>query len=395
MAINRRPIRKKLTIKYLPIIVLTISLSLNVFCVLPYVGSYIYRIKEYFVPTKYFAKNVPDSIVISRVLEASITMDGIEFSCEQPKRGLVYDIHEFISPSKSTNLFNNYSKAFLYAGLSEYAVSYKDTAIISYLQSKLDSYVKDNKLVYHLQEVDQVPIGIAYLNLYKLTSEDKYLLVSNHIYKWLLTKKEKESNIIYYRFGSSNQFVDGLGMFVPFLVEYSKVTNDSTAYVIAKDNMVEYYKYGVDKETGIPSHGYNKYTHLKVGSANWGRGIGWYVLALAYMPEIDSSKLDNVLPTLSATQFPETSSAFDSSTALMFQLYLQSKGSRPYSIDFIKPYITQDGKVMRCSGDTYDFNNHSHIFGPAELANGLFLMLVSHNNYSNYAHRNHNTSAQL
>jgi hypothetical protein len=116
-----------------------------------------------------------------------------------------------------------------------------------------------------------------------------------------------------------------------------------------------------------------------VGSTNWGRGIGWYVLSLSYMQDIKNTALDKMLPMLQESQFPQSSTELDSSTALMFEIYMQCKGIHQHSINFIKPYITQEGKIMNCSGDTYDFNNHSRILGPAELTQGLFLLLVSHN----------------
>ena len=166
-------------------------------------------------------------------------------------------------------------------------------------------------------------------------------------------------------------------MYVPFLVEYSKLTGDTLANSIAYDNMKEFYKYGVDKETGIPSHGYNLKTHIKVGSSNWGRGIGWYILAASYLPEFTDEKIDENLPLISKTQFPQTSRNFDSSTALLFEIYMQNRGFHSRNIDFVKPYILQTGFVTECSGDTYDFNNHSYIFGSAEMTNGLLLMLAS------------------
>ena len=122
---------------------------------------------------------------------------------------------------------------------------------------------------------------------------------------------------------------------------------------------------------------YNLKTHIKVGSSNWGRGIGWYVLAATYLPEFTDEKIDNNLLLISKTQFPQTSRQFDSSTALLFELYTQDRGFNTRSIDFIKPYILQSGFVTECSGDTYDFNNHSYIFGSAEMTNGFFLMLAS------------------
>ena len=166
-------------------------------------------------------------------------------------------------------------------------------------------------------------------------------------------------------------------MIVPFLMEYFHVSQDSTALLMAIENVNEYRKYGCDETTGIPVHGYNKKTHIKVGSANWGRGIGWYLLGVAYTSHIQDSTLNKSVDLLNYSQFPLSSKKFDSSTALMFEIFKQSRNpNERRKLDFIKPYITQDGFIMECSGDTYDLNNYSHFYGPAELTNGLFLILI-------------------
>lgn len=101
-------------------------------------------------------------------------------------------------------------------------------------------------------------------------------------------------------------------------------------------------------------------------------------LLLHIYPHFFDSVLDKNLPAIGNSQFPLTSGAFDSSVALMFEIYMQKRGIHPHSLNFIKPYITTDGLVTNCSGDTYDFNNHSRTFTPAELTNGLFLLLAAY-----------------
>ena len=315
--------------------------------------------------------------VIKAVVKESIRMDGTAFSTELPKRGLIYDVGMYLRPPYKTKRFNDYAISFLYWGLSEYAMATENQEIIANLEDRVKLFTQSAGLTYELQEVDQVPIGNCFLNLYSITRKREYLDYSTVIYNWLMTRREPASNIIYYRKDCPNQFVDGLGMIVPFLVSYSKITGDSLAYQVAWDNLQEYYRYGVDKETGLPAHGYSKSTHVKVGSINWGRGFGWYVMAAAYLSEFKDNELDKHLKEIGYSQFPLTSPVFDSSAALMFELYLQRRGIHPVSIDFIKPYITKTGLVSNCSGDTYDFNNHSRIFSPAELTNGLFLIFIS------------------
>lgn len=353
------------------------SLSINLVCIIPYLGDYYDRVKININPPLFYNEESPDIEVINKVVEASMKMDGSHFSVSQPKRGLVYDVNQFFKQTSSAERINNYSISFLHAGLSEWAFKKEDTKVLEYFERKVAEFITNGKLNYEIEEVDQVPIGICFVNLYRMTDNKVYLNCAKAIYNWLINRRETDRNIIYYRKDSPNQFIDALGMYVPFLVEYSKLTDDTLAYNIAHDNMLAFFEYGVDKETGIPSHGYNLKTCIKVGSSNWGRGIGWYVLAASYLPEFSDVNLDKNLSLISQTQFPQTSRQFDSSTALLFEIYLQSRGFNSRSINFIKPYILQSGYVTECSGDTYDFNNHSYMFGSAEMTNGFFLMLAS------------------
>ena len=210
--------------------------------------------------------------------------------------------------------------AYLYAGLSYYALNCNDKEVIDFLLLKSNEFSSNGKLEYELTEVDQVPIGIMYINLYKISRNKEFLDVARSVFDYLNEKRINGSNLISYRAESANQFSDGVGMICPFLMEYFHATQDSTALMMANHNLNEFKKWGCDIATGIPTHGYNKETHIKVGSANWGRGIGWYLLAAAYMPHLDDPLLDK-------------------------------------SIELL---------------------NYSQFFGPAELTNGLFLILISH-----------------
>ena len=103
-------------------------------------------------------------------------MDGSQFSVSQPKRGLVYDINQFITPTPSVERTNNYSTSFLYAGLSEWSYKKNDTRVLEYLERKMDEFIINGKLNYELEEVDQVPIGICLINLYRITQNKDYLI---------------------------------------------------------------------------------------------------------------------------------------------------------------------------------------------------------------------------
>lgn len=323
-------------------------------------------------------------------------MDDSKFY-EKPKRGLVYDVHAFLNDMfwDEERIENNYDKAYRLAGMSYLALKTKDEHLWSYLKNSVEnSITKNGRLKYKLVIIDQVPIGLVFINLYRETKDRRYMLAAKHVYDFIKTQTGP-TGIIPYRKECPNQFVDGIGMTIPFLMEYYSVTKDSTALSLSHKNMSEYYEYGVDHETLIPAHGYNYREKIKVGSSNWGRGIGWWCLALSFCHNEDLlRKTAAIIKGLPMTQFPYSSPNVDSSSILFFELILQTAGEHPLNLDIIRSKlpILSSGEILRCSGDTYDFNNYSYSYSSSQLTQGLFCLICSQYCYENW---NNNASAPL
>nr|WP_245987199.1 hypothetical protein [Maribacter vaceletii] len=157
-------------------------------------------------------------------------------------------------------------------------------------------------------------------------------------------------------------------------------------------------KYGIDDSTHLPFHAININKKQGMGPNNWGRGMGWYMLALKsvinrnilqddeyidytdkvnlFLKEINSLKQDRIY-----TQFPGTSYSFDSSTSTMLMygenVLTPNKYSRKDILDIYKDYIKQNGIIDLCSGDAYGVNKYSFNFGESELSQGVLLLLLS------------------
>lgn len=354
-----------------------VSLLFNVIAVLPYVKPYYNKIERKYFPPEHFSIHTPDKYILDKVCEATLQLKGVKMLKNEFK-GLPQDIKAlFTPPSKTTK--NDFITSYALVGISYYALLQNDNRTMKKLQMRADDFInmKHKTLNYKIEKIDQASIGILLLNLYKWSEESVYLETARNLVNTIKKMRGKDGVIMYVPNLNYN-FVDAVGMYVPFLMEYFKVTGDSIAYQIADYNMKVYYANGVNKDTGIPAHGYHIKSGLHIGSANWGRGIGWYLLAAAFCPEINDPKLNASLAHINYTQFPGNSDKFDSSTALMFEIYKQSKDrNRRLSLNFIKPHILTNGFVDDCSGDTYDLNNYSQSFGESELCNGLLMILVS------------------
>ena len=369
------------------VICLFLSISLNVVTYLPYVDYYInlFAAKQ----REFFSEQSSNSEVIEAVVNKTMTMDGSEYYNRYEFSDPYHDIKNYFikmlnNKPESIEKSFSFSLAYCYAGLSYYAMKHGEPELMQYLISIADKYANQeyNALRFKVTDINQAPIGILYINLYRMTNNVKYLNVAKAIAHQIYDLRVN-GNIIPYFHNMDLYFVDGVGMYVPFLMEFHQETNDPIAKIIAIDNFKNVYNRCVDKESGMPHHGYDPYTGIKMGSANWGRGIGWYMLAAAYIPEFNDEKLNKSITKLAYTQFPgDPWSKFDSSTALMFELYKQSKyPNRKFDINIIKPYITIDGMITQCSGDTRGYNDYSHQFGGSELCQGIFLMLVSKFNH--------------
>lgn len=364
----------------------SLSLILNIICILPYKDVFSTHFNKIFNPYDFthMSTNIPDSAYIKLVLKKSLQMDGKNYSTREYK-GLFYDIKDMVFNHKSHNetLNNPFNIGYLYAGLSYYAlVNPKDNNdIVDYLiniSSQYENY-QHNNLNYRIENIIQIPYGIMYINLYKITNEQKYLNISSNIYNQLLQFRLEGKEEIPYLPNSDFRYIDGLGMYVPFLMEYYKITGDSLAMKVAKENIQLMQKYSIDKETGIPHHGYNPHNYLKLGSANWGRGIGWYLLALSYCSDMVDDKIEKSVDLMDYTQFPgQPYSKFDTSTALMLEIFKQSRNkNRKLDLSFIKSHTTISGMIDDCSGDTYSYNQYSKVFNKSEICNGLFLILIT------------------
>ena len=356
-----------------------ISILFNVLAILPYVQPYYTKFQRKYFPKEHFSNQTPDKEVLDRVCKVTVELRSVKMSMNEPK-GLPEDVKSLFRQKRNTAATNNFFTSYAMVGISYYAMEQRDSATMNELRQKADAFIdsKNYTLNYPVIKIDQAPIGLLLLNLHKWYKDEQYMKVAQNLYSTVKDMKDKKGRILYAGIEANVDLVDALGMYVPFFMEYFRATNDSSALKIVNDNMERYQRYAVNPLTGIPAHGYNLSNGVPVGSANWGRGIGWYLLAAAFCPQMKDATLDRTLAKLDYTQFPGNSESFDSSTALMFEIYKQSKNkSRKLSLRFIKSHVLTDGFVDDCSGDTYWLNSYSHTFGESELCNGLLLMLAS------------------
>ncbi|WP_113923026.1 glycoside hydrolase family 88 protein [Cognataquiflexum aquatile] len=287
----------------------------------------------------------------------------------------------------------NFPKSYLTYTLFSYAFKENNSEMVAEIIHEFDKLIdSEGKPLFNLNKVDQVPFALTSLELYKYTKEVKYLTFGHNIYNFIKSQMD-ENGIVCYRLNSKVYFYDTLGMIIPFLMVYYKVTKEDEVISLAR-HQIDYYitNNGINHINYMPIHGIRKADHVQVGSANWGRGIGWYFLALSYFHK-ETGEFEKEFKGLSKTlnglrnseglwsQFPGTSNVFDASTTTMFIYSMKYVDLNLFpskeTLNCLKNYIAVDGAILQTSGDTYTLNNYSRSFGNSELSQGMLLLFLS------------------
>lgn len=355
-------------------ILLICSLVFNIFFAIPLIIKYWGRFKRKFL--KNSAIIVDEQDLINKVATTTINNKRPLMSFFE-NSGLPSDYLQWIRP-RGVKIHNNFHTSYMLFGLLAYGISTNKRKIINYVDSRIEADIdKNGSLSYPLSRLDQIPIGMSMILIKQHKNSQKYNVAISQLLEFIFRKFNEEGRVLYLS-QTETQHVDAIGMFIPFLSLLKNIEQEHNDIIkeIIQQTIDDFMKYGVDFNTHIPSHGFNIKTKCKIGSSNWGRGIGWFLLGLSFVEEFSDPILNDSIAKLDYTQFPGQDSHFDSSTALMIEIYKKRKNLTPKtSWQYILPYITKDGNVGSCSGDTYSYNRYSNSFGSSELCNGLLLYL--------------------
>lgn len=193
----------------------------------------------------------------------------------------------FTDRIKKNDLFKSETSecpTFLYSEPAYILVATLDDAIKRNDKNEI-KYIKDifDKKIYNfpLQITDQSTCGIISIMLYKYYKDSIYKRYAKTMYQWLLKQDSKYG--ILYRNNIISQIVDVLGMVPPFLYLYANTFHCDSAQYLADKTIDKFITYGTDYETGFPAFSFRiKKPHIKIGMANWGRGVSWFAIGLLY-----------------------------------------------------------------------------------------------------------------
>lgn len=353
-------------------VLIILSILLNIFLIVPIILKYFSRYKN----IRQYNHHINQSDIVNHVLNASLKINKPIMSFYEYS-GLPTDYIQLLRP-RGASIKYNFQTSYLLFGLTSYGIFSNNENVVKYVNSKLCKLLtNDGHISYPLFRIDQVPIGMSMILLNQYLGISAYDTAINQLLDFIIYRYKTDGRVLYLP-ESDVQHVDTIGMYIPFLCMLRQNNSNPLISEIINSGIEEYSRFGTDAVTHLPSHGYNLKSKRKIGSSNWGRGIGWYLLGLSFVDEFKDSILDKYVSELEYTQFPGQDSHFDSSTALMVEIYKRKKNLKSDSdMNFILPYMTKKGNVGSCSGDTYGYNCYSHSFDHSELCNGLFLYLAT------------------
>lgn len=232
----------------------------------------------------------------------------------------------------------------------------------------------------------------------------------------ILDTKSNNTTVPYRKSIPEIRFVDTLGLICPFIVAYALNKKEQTLIYLAQQQLQEY-KSWFHKDLFLPPHAYNTHTNSPIGVYDWGRGIGWYIIAIIECHrillenEIDSKNIffqyikNSILELADIVlKYQKDSGGFSlfitdknglyesSATVLCGLLFeetfcitkdLKYKEATYKTITALMSVTKRNGAIDLCQGDTKGAGFYSTHLGVMPFVQGLGILLA--NRYDTHA----------
>ena len=322
-----------------------------------------------------------------------ILMNGVENMLERKyisDHNLIYQ-SSFLSSItwKKTSVYEYGEYGILLHYAFVYAKEKNNRELMSLIRKKFDKGFCEKK--YDKEKLlrnDQITYGNIAIDLYDEFGDSSYKSIAEELMN-RLARIDSVSGIVLYREKSREQHVDAIGLVCPFLFYYAKRFDDQHAYNIAKKMILNYIRYGTDKETGLPVQTYDVDSHIKKNRANWGRGIAWFLLGLVDFEglhdedSVSVSKLEGILLKQNGLLYSQYfgDNNVDMSATIPILYYLYHKGLLNLSAEqytkLISPFVDNQGVVRFCSPSIAKPLERPNAFQTSMAFQGLSLVLLS------------------
>jgi len=167
-----------------------------------------------------------------------------------------------------------------------------DKKYYDYIKATVDKVVNDDGAIknYDVEEfnIDEIAEGRMLLLLYKETGEEKYKKAADLVRSQLDEHpRTSEGGFWHKEIYPWQMWLDGLYMGSPFYTEYSKMFGKSEDFDDITKQFLLIKKHLYDEESGLFFHAWDESKEMfwadketGLSQCFWGRGMGWYAMAL-------------------------------------------------------------------------------------------------------------------
>lgn len=251
--------------------------------------------------------------------------------------------------------------------------------------------------------LDDLLAGEVFLDMYLTGKGEIYKTAADKLAAYALGHPTDRNGCFPYRshWKEKHIYADTIGLACPFLYRYGVVFEKPEFTELALRQIERFFDYGMDKETGLPYHGYEAESGVKYGIIGWGRAAGWLLwgmqgcmtdsngrerLESAYRLLMDKVLSYQRKDGLYSWQLQALEGPADTSATGMICVALQ-EGIRTGLLPDEKYkkalklgceaicHETRDGLVYQCSGECEGFGRYPQIYGAYPWALGPALLL--------------------
>ncbi|MDT0642279.1 glycoside hydrolase family 88 protein [Zunongwangia sp. F363] len=299
----------------------------------------------------------------------------------------------------------NFPRAYLLNGLLDVFDNGGDKEVLITVEKEIKKIIDaSGNLHFKFDKIDQSLFGVILSRLYLSDEKESYSKALSHIEHEVKKFINDEQDLILYRKGIDVCFVDTLGMVCPFLYTYGSSFQKEDLIRLANEQLYFYIKNGTDKSGLLPFHAVDLKNKIHLGPTNWGRGIGWFMIGLAFslkyttasnnphyklfrstFEELDIKLQELKIKNLHWSQFlgHTNDTSIDTSITLMLY-YARTVSGKEVKIKEVEKSlqdsINKEGYVLNSSGDTIYINKYATKKGKSELTQGLLLSLIANTN---------------
>ena len=126
-----------------------------------------------------------------------------------------------------------------------------------------------------------VDCGMLAYSLLKTGDPEQVRPAMDFAAQLIQSRMGKDGALVYVNDTASDErYVDTVGLACPFLAAYGKAYGKPEFTALAVNQLKEFSRYGLERNSLLPNHAYSASNKLPLGVYGWGRGAGWYTLGL-------------------------------------------------------------------------------------------------------------------